>query len=129
MQRIYSISTTVLIVTFLLAGCGGGEPAATPPPTLDPLAQQGKQLFQRECAQCHALAPDTVVVGPSLANVATRAETRMDGISARQYLELSVLNPDSYIVEGFPDAMPKTFGKELTSDELDALVTYLLTLE
>lgn len=128
MQRRYLNLFAFIVVISVLAGCGG-EPAPTPTPTLDPVAQRGKQLYRRECAQCHALAPDTVIVGPSLAGIAIRAETRMDGVSARQYLELSILNPGSYVVEGFPDSMPNTFGKDLTSDELNALVDYLLTLE
>lgn len=128
MQRKHINLLTFVTAIFVLAGCGGG-PAAAPTPTLNAQAQRGKQLYQRECAQCHALAPDTVVVGPSFAGVATRADTRMDGVSARQYIELSILNPEAYVVEGFPDSMPKTFGKDLTSDELDALVTYLLTLD
>ena len=32
-------------------------------------------------------------------------------------------------MEGFNDLMPKSFGTVLTSEELDALVAYLLTLQ
>jgi len=53
----------------------------------------------------------------------------MDGLDARQYIELSILKPDAYLVEGFPNTMPSDFGKKLTSEELNDLVAYLLTLK
>jgi cytochrome c1 len=32
-------------------------------------------------------------------------------------------------VEGFSDTMPTNFGKDLTSEELSAVVAYLMTLK
>lgn len=117
----------ILIVVLGLVSCGTNAPAPTP--TIDPEVREGEEVFSRECAACHSLSPDTVVVGPSLAGVATRAETRVAGMDAREYLETSILDPGAHVVDGFPDAMPATFGKELTGQELDALVAFLLTLE
>lgn len=110
-----------------LAACEGAQ--AGPAPTLSPLVGRGQQLFKQNCATCHALTPETIIVGPSLAGVVARAATRVPDLGARQYIELSVLKPDAYIVAGFSDVMPKDFGKKLTGEELDALVTFLLTLE
>src|SRR5690606_31432873 len=116
-----------------VAGCSGASgPVATSTPTLEPAAARGKDLFGRppaQCATCHSLTPETVIIGPSLAGIATRAESRMDGLDARQYIELSILKPDAYLVEGFPNTMPSDFGKKLTSEELNDLVAYLLTLK
>ena len=112
----------------ILAACGSGSPAS-PAPELDPLAVQGRQIFTQNCAACHALSADTIIVGPSLAGVAGRAGSRMAGLDARQYLERSILKPDAYVVKGFSDVMPKDFGKKLTSEELNALVAFLLTLK
>jgi hypothetical protein len=67
------------------------------------------------------------VIGPSLAGVATRAATRMPGYDAQAYIETSILNPGAYVVDGFKDVMPKNFGKDLTSDDFNAIVAFLLT--
>ena len=117
---------TLLVSGLFLAACGGTE--ADPAATSDPTIVAGKRLFQRHCASCHALEPEAVVVGPSLAGIAARAGNRMPNYDARQYIELSILHPNAYLVAGFDDLMPSTLGKELTGEELDTLVGYLLTL-
>jgi mono/diheme cytochrome c family protein len=121
----------VLCLTFaamILAACSTmSEASATP--TLDATQQDGQAVFKLRCAQCHALTPDTVVIGPSLAGLATRAANRIEGYSAEEYIEISILSPKEYLVEGFTDTMPTNFGKDLTSDELAAVVAYLMTLK
>ena len=100
-----------------------------PPPTLSPQAKQGKDLFTRECASCHSLIEDTVIVGPSLHAIGERASGRVPDQDARTYLLISILAPNRYLVEGYQDLMPATLGKRLTGEEVDAIVAYLLTLE
>ncbi|MDX1378223.1 MAG: cytochrome c [Anaerolineales bacterium] len=116
-----------LLAALILAACSTSGTQA--PPTLTPHQQQGQAVFNLRCAQCHATVPDTIVIGPSLYGIATRAETRVEGYDAEAYLERSILVPDFYIVEGFTDTMPTNFGRELTSEELSALVSYLMTLK
>jgi hypothetical protein len=71
-----------------------------------------------------------VVVGPSLAGVATRAKTRKPELDAAAYLHNSIEEPGAYVVEGFADGlMPIDFAEQLTPEEIDALVAYLLTLQ
>ncbi len=122
----YQVPFIVLTVMFL-AACS--TPSAIPAPTLDAVQQTGQAVYNLRCAQCHALAPDTVVIGPSLAGIATRAATRVEGYDAVAYLEHSILAPGDYIVEGFANTMPTNFGKELTSEELTGVVAYLMTLK
>jgi len=120
-----------LCLTFaavILAACST-TPETSVTPTLDATERQGQAVFKLRCAQCHALTPDTVVIGPSLAGIATRASTRIQGYSAEEYLEISILSPKEYLVEGFTDTMPTNFGKDLTSDELSAVVAYLMTFK
>jgi mono/diheme cytochrome c family protein len=119
--------TFSLLAALLLAACSTSDMQA--PPTLTSQQQQGQAVFNLRCAQCHATVPDTIVIGPSLYGIATRAETRVEGYDAEAYLERSILVPDFYLVEGFIDTMPTNFGKELTSEELSALVSYLMTLK
>ena len=124
----------VLLILILLPACGGSA-TSTPTPTvpaLSGLEAEGESLFQGKgrCATCHALAPNTVIVGPSLAGIASAASTRVDGLSAAEYLEEAIIFPDSHIVEGFENQrMPSTLAKELTVEEVEALVAYMLTLE
>jgi mono/diheme cytochrome c family protein len=113
------------IAVLLLTACSASPEESAP--TLTPQQQQGQTVFNLRCAQCHATVPDTVVIGPSLNGIASRAATRIDGYDAEAYIERSILVPNSYIVDGFPSTMPTNFGKELTSEELTAIVSYLMT--
>jgi len=71
-----------------------------------------------------------VLVGPSLAGVATRAQTRVPGLSAEAYLRQSILDPNAYVVEGFAEGQMLTnLGEILTPGQVDDLVAYLLALE
>jgi cytochrome c2 len=120
----------ILFITFaaaFLAACASS--AAKPTPTFTPLEQIGQSVYTLRCAQCHVLVPDTVVIGPSLAGVATRAESRVAGLDAQAYIEESILSPKQFLVEGFADTMPTNFAKELTSEEFKGIVAFLMTLK
>jgi cytochrome c2 len=118
----------MMLIAILLSACSSAAPAG-PTPTPDPLVLQGQQVFNSRCATCHALVPDTVIIGPSLAGVATRAETRVEGQSAEEYIQRSILRPDDYVVEGFKDVMITNLAMELTNEDMNALVAFLMTLK
>jgi mono/diheme cytochrome c family protein len=120
----------LILAATLLAACGspGGNNSAPEAPTLSEQETHGQQLFSQYCAACHSTVGDAVIVGPAMAGVATRAETRVAGLSAHDYMAESILDPSAYLVPGFDDLMPKTWGKTLTGEELDALVAFMLTL-
>ena len=117
----------LMALLLLLVACGR-EPAE-PTPTLDPVAAAGEIVFQKNCGSCHATSPDTVIVGPSLAGIATRAETRIPGQDARSYILNSIMRPDEFLIEGFENLMPNNFGRKLTGEEIDAVIAYLMTLK
>jgi nitric oxide reductase subunit C len=121
----------LLFLSLLLAACGGDaeEEIAEEPAIEDPILVQGETIFKQDCASCHAATADTVIVGPSLAGIATTAGTRGVGQGAAEYIQLSILRPGEYVVEGFSNLMPSSFGTNLSGEELDALIAYLLTLE
>lgn len=116
----------ITLAAFLLSACSAN---AAPAPTLTAFEQLGQSVFNLRCAQCHALVPDTVIIGPSLAGVATRAGSRVPEMDATEYIEMSILFPKDFLVPEYSDTMPTNFGKELTSEELQAVVAFLMTLK
>lgn len=127
----------------MLVACGGGSdtPADTtaeePAPVGD--AANGEALFAQPvigannapgCITCHSLEPDVVIVGPSQAGLATRAETRVPGQSAEEYIRTSITEPNAYVVEGFVEGlMYQNYATDLTTEEINDLVAYTLTLK
>ena len=95
----------------------------------DPIWELGRTIFSQRCAPCHAISPNVVIVGPSLVCIPSRAAERVPGQSAEDYIRNSILNPSAYVVEGFPDVMQKNFADMVSSREIDALITFLMTLE
>lgn len=121
------------MMAMLLVAC---SPNANPAggPTLDPNSAEarGLALFTSKgrCTTCHSLSPDVTIVGPSLAGVATRAEKREPPLTAAEYLEESILDPDKVKVAGFEQMqMDTSLAKTLTTDEISDLVAYMLTLK
>jgi cytochrome c2 len=123
---------TILLLALTLTACGGGGATSDVGDV-----KAGEALFneaiivdQPGCNTCHSLTPDTVVVGPSLAGIGTRAETRISGMSAEDYLRESILHPDNYVVEGFTaGVMVQVWEKTLTPEQVDNVIAYLLTIK
>lgn len=119
---------SLMLLAFAASACSAAAQVESTP-TPDPFIVKGRQVFNTRCATCHALEPDTSIIGPSLAGLATRAETRVEGQSADEYIQLSILRPGDYVVEGYNNVMITNFSKELTSEDMNALVAFLLTLK
>lgn len=152
-KKLYVLLSIFIVV--ILAACGGddgdnnGSEGDTDTPTIAPTepettmdtpeddsesasmgdAEQGQQVFaDLSCANCHAVDSAEVVVGPSLMNIANVAGTRVEGISAEDYLRQSVVAPDEHIVEGFEAGSMPGFEDQLDEQQLNDLVGYLMTL-
>lgn len=98
----------------------------------DDPAARGRLAFSRppgNCASCHSLLPNVVIVGPSLAGIATRAGERVPGQSAEEYLRMSILSPGDFIVPGFANVMAQNLGEVLSADQINDIIAFLLTLE
>lgn len=106
------------------------DASSNAPPT-DPVAS-GRYWFSRppaNCATCHSLEPNVVIVGPSLAGIATRARERVAGESAESYIRNSLINPGDYVVDGFANVMAQNLGDALSSDQINDIIAFLMTLE
>jgi cytochrome c len=127
-----------LIVSFILllalTACGGGGDG---PVVGD--AARGEKLYSQAtlgtksaegCTSCHNYneAEGTEENAPYTAGTATRAETRVPGMSAEEYIHESILTPNAYVVEGFQEGdMYQTFGEELSEQQIADLIAYVLT--
>jgi mono/diheme cytochrome c family protein len=129
-KTIFFILLVVLALTVVACGGGGDDAGGAD-------AEAGKKLFasavigtQAGCITCHSLTPDETIVGPSMAGIASRAGSTVSGLSAEEYMRESILTPDAHLVETFPaGTMPQVWGDELSAEQLDQIVAYLLTLE
>ena len=78
----------------------------------------------------HRADSEDRLVGPGLLNVAARAAVRVDGLSAVAYIRTSIVNPNIYIVEGFPDGlMPQNWAEIYSEEQINDLIAYLLTVQ
>ena len=93
---------------------------------------RGDQLFHDGpgCLTCHDTTDNIRIVGPSLMGVASRAASREPGKAADYYLHESIMDPNAFVVPGFPaNTMPQSFSKTLSPQQIDDLVAYLETLK
>jgi cytochrome c oxidase subunit 2 len=100
----------------------GASAAASAPVT-------GLSVFKaNSCASCHTLqaAGATGKVGPDLDKLASYAQQAHAGQLAA-FVRDSIVEPNAYVQPGYPqNVMPQTFGKTLSSKELNALVGFLV---
>jgi cytochrome c oxidase subunit 2 len=112
------------------------EPDSGDPPEDEPtespsdVMELGRDLFGSVgCAACHTLADAsaTGLTGPILDGISETAKTREDNVTAHDYIQKSILAPNSFVVDGFPASlMPHNYEQRMTEEELEILVEYLL---
>lgn len=141
MRKLTLTILLLLLLSFGLAACGGGEEASESGGETSSVgdAANGERLFNESiigsasapgCVTCHSLEPGVVIVGPSQSDVGARAETAIEGMSAEEYLRQSIVEPDAHIAEGFTEGvMYQNFGTELTNTQINDLVAFMLTLK
>jgi mono/diheme cytochrome c family protein len=155
-KRTWIMIALALVLGMAVSACGSGELAddLTPIPTLAPgetptlidalqegaaaagqadteetgaedgdLVDVGAALFTSTCAGCHGTEDST---GPALTGMGERAATRVEGMSAEEYLHQSIVDPGVHVVEGFQNIMPSNYGEEYDETQLNALVEYIL---
>lgn len=108
--------------------------ADAPVPNAD--AERGRVLFSAgqgqapPCSGCHATAKvgRGFAIGPNLSDVADRAGTRVQGLSAEAYLTQSILQPRLFVVPGFRDMMYTGYADAFSAADVADVVAYLMTL-
>jgi cytochrome c oxidase subunit 2 len=81
------------------------------------------------CGGCHTLAAagSTGKVGPDLDKLLEDAKKYGKGAPPAAYVRQSIVDPDAFVVPGFPKGtMPKTFEQQLSRQQIDALVQFLI---
>jgi mono/diheme cytochrome c family protein len=136
MRKLFVLLTAVALIV-VLAACGGNGGTNDTGSTGGDAAR-GEQLFKQTiigsasapgCITCHSLEAGVVLVGPAQNNVGAEAGMRVPGQSAEDYLRESIVDPDAYVVDGFaPGLMYQFYGRDLTEQQIDDLVAYMLTL-
>lgn len=106
-------------------------------PPEDPVTR-GRQILasgQYPCAGCHVLddladAGWVGNIGPSMNGIGDRAVTQAAAAGdpdAEAYLRTSIRNPNAYIVPGYQGVMPPFLEDQMSEEQLDAIVAYLLS--
>jgi mono/diheme cytochrome c family protein len=90
----------------------------------------GQQLaVLNGCVGCHQLDPTQAVTAPSWHNMANVAVARRPGMSPAAYLYESIVEPNAYIVQGYPAGiMPQNYDQSLTTEQIVDIIAYMLTL-
>lgn len=113
-----------LIIALLLSACGG-EAELTGAAAGENIFNNGKD-GSTPCFTCHTL-DGSELVGPSLQGISERAGTRLDGVSAEDYMRQSITHPAEYLVEGYTNTMPQDFTDYFSDEDIDSLIAYLMT--
>ena len=92
------------------------------------LIKAGEEIYKTKgtCEICHKIGQKGTRA-PDLAGVGSRAAKMKQGMSAKQYLIESLINPNAIIVEGYPPIMPAVDKPPigLNRSELWALTAFL----
>lgn len=97
--------------------------------------EAGRQLFQTKgCAACHDIWAGDMTsgfsTGPDLSLLSEEAGTRVKGMTAAEYVRVSIAAPDAYLLPGYgyysPDGFFAMPTLPLTPSEIDVLTEFLL---
>lgn len=111
---------------------------------LTPEERGGKWAVDYACVSCHTVDGSPGGIGPTWVGLFGRDEMLEDGTTVtvdEEYLRVSILNPGSQIVAGYPNAMPANFEEQfmmaengieanegIEVDIVEDLIAYIMTL-
>ena len=99
--------------------------------TPEQLVKAGEEIFRGKgtCEICHRIGQKGTRA-PDLAGVGATAAKRKPGMTAKAYIVESLLDPGAYLVEGYPNIMPRVDRPPigLNRSELWAVAAFLESL-
>ncbi len=106
------------------------QEVASTPKTPSLIGQQLVSLYG--CTTCHS-TDGAKGIGPTWFRLYNSTVTLSDGSQVKadeNYINTSIVDPNKQIVQGFqPNVMPDTFGKALTSQQIQDIIAYIETLK
>jgi mono/diheme cytochrome c family protein len=89
--------------------------------------ENGARLFNTAgCVGCHSQKKGERLVGPSFYNLWDTASTRVPGMSAREYLYQSIVDPNAYVVEGYqPGLMQQNYAALLSPQQMADILAWI----
>ncbi|MBZ0305571.1 MAG: c-type cytochrome [Anaerolineae bacterium] len=97
-------------------------------PIVEDRVTAGEDIYRRNgCNGCHFEYPSGA---PTLYGLSETAASRVEGLSAEEYIYQAIVDPDAYVVKGFPRGIhPTSYGDRLSQEEVWVLVEYILNLK
>lgn len=99
---------------------------------------RGEDIFRHglngapPCVTCHnplvAGRGTTFAIGPGLKDISERGATRVEGLTAPEYIEDSIRHPANFVVAGYSPIMPTVFGEQYSDQDIADLLAFLMTI-
>ncbi|MBX3063763.1 MAG: cytochrome c [Anaerolineae bacterium] len=129
-----------IFLALILSGCSQNAAQSAGSGTSDPTAivgdvTRGQTIFARgtngapACSSCHPVSSGGFALGPVMSGIAERAATRVEGLTAEQYLHQSIVDPAAHVVSGYRPIMYPGYAKVLSEQDIADVIAYLLTLK
>ncbi len=129
----------LILLAATLSGCGGTGAAGVAAPLGN--AERGRTIFlavsihdTSGCITCHSLEAGKVVVGPSLAGIATRSVAIIKSPdymgtakTSEEFLRESITRPTAVLEAGFSHSVMPDWLTVLDRQEIEDLVAFLGT--
>lgn len=137
MKPILKLPLLVLVFLLILSACANGKSE----PKVYSEAEIIGAFNKGACASCHTIPgiPNAKgIVGPDLSNINAASQYHLDSgtysgsaKTTSEFIHESIIKPDLFIAKGCSSGpcqsgvMPANFSKQLTEDQVNALVQYL----
>ncbi len=128
-HRVQLAHEVVATAAASISGVVASQPVTTIAP--DPVARGKELATSTGCVACHA-SDSKRLVGPGWGGLYNSKVNLADGSTVTAddaYLHESIVKPNAKIVAGYPPSVMPPYDTILKADEVDAIVSYLHTLE